>query len=72
LSNALWFDTGSVILFSATICRVHRWNDSGDQTEMTTHNMDDAQKTYGSFMSALKWSVPLIAVIVFFVIMLIA
>lgn len=39
---------------------------------MATHNIDDARKTYGSFMSALKWSVPVIAVIVLFVVMLIA
>ena len=39
---------------------------------MTTHDMDDARKTYGSFMSALKWAVPLIALITFFVVMLIA
>ena len=40
--------------------------------DMTSHNMDDARKTYGSFMSALKWSVPIIAIIVLFVVMLIA
>jgi hypothetical protein len=34
--------------------------------------MDDARKTYGSFMATLKWSVPVIAVIVLFVIMLIS
>lgn len=39
---------------------------------MSNQNMDDARKTYGSFMAALKWSVPLIAIIVLFVIMLIA
>lgn len=39
---------------------------------MATHDMDDAQKTYGGFMATLKWSVPIIAIIVFFVIMLIA
>lgn len=39
---------------------------------MASHDMDKAQQTYGSFMSALKWSAPIIAIIVFFVIMLIA
>ena len=39
---------------------------------MSTHDMDDARKTYGSFMGALKWAVPLIAIITFFVVMLIA
>ena len=39
---------------------------------MTTHDMDDARKTYGSFMSLLKWSVPIIAITVFIVLMLIA
>ncbi|MEM6266309.1 MAG: aa3-type cytochrome c oxidase subunit IV [Pseudomonadota bacterium] len=34
--------------------------------------MDKAQQTYGGFMTAVKISVPVIAVIVFIVIMLIA
>lgn len=39
---------------------------------MATHDMDKARKLYGGFMTALKWSVPIIAIIVFFVITLIA
>lgn len=39
---------------------------------MATHDMDDARGTYGAFISAVKWSVPVIAIIVFIVIMLIA
>lgn len=39
---------------------------------MSTHNMNDANRTYGSFMAMLKWSVPVIAIIVFFVITLIS
>jgi len=39
---------------------------------MATHDIEKARQTYGSFMSALKWAVPIIAIIVFFVITLIA
>ena len=39
---------------------------------MTTHDMDKAQATYEGFMGTLKWAVPVIAVIVAFVVMLIA
>ena len=39
---------------------------------MSTHDMDDARSTYDSFMSSLKWIVPLIVVITFVVILLIA
>lgn len=39
---------------------------------MASHDMDKATETYSSFMSALKWAVPLIAIITLFVIMLIA
>ncbi|MEM7781407.1 MAG: hypothetical protein AAF697_13545 [Pseudomonadota bacterium] len=39
---------------------------------MSTHNMKDARSTYDSFMGALKWIVPLIFVITFVVIALIA
>ncbi|MGB3753659.1 MAG: hypothetical protein WA954_07150 [Parerythrobacter sp.] len=35
-------------------------------------NMEDARRTYGSFMGTLKWSVPLIAAIAAFVVILIA
>ena len=47
---------------------------TNDQLElrMSTHDMDDARSTYDSFMSSLKWIVPLIVVITFIVIMLIA
>lgn len=36
------------------------------------HDMDKARQTYGGFMSSLKWSVPAIALIALFVIVLIA
>ena len=39
---------------------------------MSTHDMDKARSTYDSFMGALKWIVPVIAVIALFVITLIA
>ena len=39
---------------------------------MAVNNMDDARSTYDGFMGALKWAVPLIAIIAFFVIALIA
>jgi hypothetical protein len=39
---------------------------------MTTQNMEDARSTYDSFMGALKWIVPLLAVITLFVVTLIA
>ena len=39
---------------------------------MSTQNMDDARATYDGFMGALKWIVPLIAVITLFVIALIS
>lgn len=39
---------------------------------MASHDMDSANKTYGSFIGLLKWSVPLIAIITLVVIMLIA
>ena len=39
---------------------------------MSTQNMDDARATYDSFMAALKWIVPLLAVITLFVVTLIA
>ena len=41
-------------------------------THDDVHDMDKARSTYDSFMGALKWIVPLIAVITLFVIMLIA
>jgi hypothetical protein len=39
---------------------------------MTVHDMEKAEATYGGFMAALKWAVPLIALIVLFIVMLIA
>ena len=39
---------------------------------MSTHDIDKARSTYDSFMGALKWIVPVIAVITLFVITLIA
>mgnify|MGYP001822696494 CR=1 FL=1 len=39
---------------------------------MTVHDMDKARSTYDSFMGLLKWTVPLICVITFIVILLIA
>jgi glycerol-3-phosphate acyltransferase PlsY len=39
---------------------------------MTVHDIDKAQATYGGFMATLKWAVPVIAVIVFVVVSLIA
>jgi glycerol-3-phosphate acyltransferase PlsY len=39
---------------------------------MTVHDIDKAEATYGGFMTALKWAVPVIALIVLFVVMLIA
>jgi hypothetical protein len=41
-------------------------------TIMTVHDMDKARSTYESFMGALKWAVPLIAIITLFVVALIA
>jgi glycerol-3-phosphate acyltransferase PlsY len=39
---------------------------------MTVHDMDKAQATYGGFMATLKWAVPVIAIIAFIVVALIA
>ena len=39
---------------------------------MTVHDMEKAEATYGGFMATLKWAVPVIAVIVFVVVALIA
>lgn len=39
---------------------------------MATHDMDKARSTYSSFMNMLKWSVPVIAIIVLFVLLLIS
>jgi hypothetical protein len=39
---------------------------------MASHDMKSVNKTYVGFISLLKWSIPIIAVITLFVIMLIA
>ena len=39
---------------------------------MASNDMKSANKTYSSFISSLKWSVPLIALIAAFVVVLIA
>lgn len=39
---------------------------------MAAHDIDKARSTYASFMGALKWIVPLIAIITLFVVTLIA
>ena len=38
----------------------------------SVHDMDKAEKTYGSFTALLKWVVPLLAVIALLVIVLIS
>ena len=39
---------------------------------MATHDMKSAEKTYGGFINMLNWAIPVIAVITFVVISLIA
>ncbi len=39
---------------------------------MTVHDMEKAKATFGGFMATLKWAVPIIAVIVFIILALIA
>lgn len=39
---------------------------------MSANDMDHARSTYDSFMGTLKWTVPLIAIVAFIVIALIA
>lgn len=39
---------------------------------MVKHDMEKARTTYSGFMSALKWTVPILAVITLIIIMLIA
>ena len=39
---------------------------------MASQDMKSAEKTYGGFISWLKWSVPIIAIITLIVVMLIA
>ncbi|MEM1196676.1 MAG: hypothetical protein AAGH57_11270 [Pseudomonadota bacterium] len=39
---------------------------------MASQDLDDKGKLYGGFMTTLKWVIPLVAVIVFLVVALIA
>ncbi len=39
---------------------------------MTVHDMEKAEATYGGFMATLKWAVPVIAIIAFIVVVMIA
>ena len=39
---------------------------------MATQDMDSARSTYSKFMATLKWSVPAIALLTLFVVLLIA
>ena len=39
---------------------------------MATNDIEKARETYSGFMNALKWAVPIIAIITFIVILLIA
>lgn len=39
---------------------------------MSVHDMEKAEATYGGFMATLKWAVPLVAVIAFVVVAMIA
>ena len=39
---------------------------------MSANDMDHARSTYDGFMGALKWAIPLIAIITFIVVALIA
>lgn len=39
---------------------------------MTVHDMEKATATYSGFMATLKWAVPVIAVITFIVVAMIA
>lgn len=38
----------------------------------STHDMKKAEQTYGSFIGMVKWSVPLIALLVLVIVILIA
>ena len=39
---------------------------------MASHDMKSANKTYGGFISLLKWAIPIIALITLFILMIIA
>jgi hypothetical protein len=77
LSARLCFDTGAgrkngTVRFAATNCRLRCSETQGERLNMTVHDMDKAQATFGGFMAMLKWAVPVIAVIVFAVVAAIA
>jgi len=38
---------------------------------MAANDMKEAEKTYGGFIAMLKWSVPVIALLIFFVLLII-
>lgn len=57
--------------FSQSIALPGVWVRKGNY-KMATHDIEKAQATYGGFMTALKWAVPVIALIVLFVVSLIA
>ncbi len=44
----------------------------GKRYIMSVHDMEKAEATYSSFMGTLKWAVPVIAVIAFIVVTMIA
>jgi hypothetical protein len=77
LSARLCFDTGTgrkigTVVFAATNCRLRCSRAQGERDIMTVHDMEKAKATYGGFMATLKWIIPVIAVIVFVVVTLIA
>jgi hypothetical protein len=41
-------------------------------TNMSVHDMEKAEATYSGFMATLKWAIPVIAVIAFIVVSMIA
>jgi hypothetical protein len=76
LSGRLCFDTGAgrkiiTASFAATNCGLRCSTAQGEEI-MTAQDMDKAEATYGGFIATLKWTVPLIAVIAFVVVALIA
>jgi hypothetical protein len=64
------------VLFTGTFLgnqsRIRVLNIPRGQQIMTVHDMEKAQATYGGFMATLKWAVPVIAIITFIVVALIA
>ncbi|GAA0282117.1 hypothetical protein GCM10009127_24330 [Alteraurantiacibacter aestuarii] len=43
-----------------------------DKTMADSQDLKAAEKTYGGFISLLKWTIPLIAILVFFVLLIIS